>query len=69
MKKQLDCKHFFKEAKKTSFYSYDLINADLNLCIACERKLRKQILNQDKIEHDPLITEFSKRKINKPRRR
>lgn len=50
MKKQLSCKHFKKESKKTSFYIYSLIGAELNLCNACEKKLRKQILDQDKIE-------------------
>lgn len=50
MKRQINCKHYLKEAKKTSVYTYKLINAELNLCVACEKKLRKEILEQDKIE-------------------
>ncbi|CAK0756793.1 conserved hypothetical protein [Azospirillaceae bacterium] len=52
MKKQINCKHYLEESKKTSVYSYDLIGAELNLCKACEKKLRKEILEQDKIEND-----------------
>ena len=52
MKKQINCKHYIKEAKKTSVYSYNLVGAELNLCVACEKKLRKGILKQDKIEKD-----------------
>jgi hypothetical protein len=51
-KKQLYCKHWMKESKKTSTYIYKLIGAELNLCDACEAKLRKQIKEQDKIEEE-----------------
>ena len=50
--KQLYCKHWKKESKKTSIYIYKLIGAELNLCNACERKLRKQIFEQDKLEKE-----------------
>ena len=52
MKQQINCKHYIKEAKKTSVYSYDLIGAELNLCVGCEKKLRKGILKQDAIEKE-----------------
>jgi hypothetical protein len=50
MKKQLYCKHWKKEAKITSTYIYKLIGAELNLCKACESKLRKQIIEQAEFE-------------------
>lgn len=52
MVKQINCPHYLEEAKKTSVYSYKLINRELNLCKKCEKKLRKQILEQDKIERE-----------------
>ncbi len=52
MKRQINCKHYLKERMKTSVYSYDLIGAELNLCMACEKKLRKEILEQNKFEND-----------------
>lgn len=52
MKKQINCNHYIKESKKTSVYSYDLVNAELNLCKNCEKKLRKEILEQDKCEKE-----------------
>jgi len=52
MKKQINCNHYLKEAKKTSVYSYDLIGAELNLCNVCEKKLRKEIMEQDKFERE-----------------
>jgi hypothetical protein len=52
MIRQINCKHYLKESKKTSVYTYKLINAELNICKNCERKLRKQILEQDKIEKE-----------------
>jgi hypothetical protein len=48
MKKQINCIH----DGKTHCYSYDLINAELNLCNKCEKKLRKEIIEQDKIENE-----------------
>jgi hypothetical protein len=50
MKRQINCKHFLEESKKTSVYSYKLINAELNLCKSCEKKLRKEILEQMSFE-------------------
>jgi len=50
MRRQINCKHYEKEAKKTSVYTYSLIGADLNLCKACEKKLRIKVLEQDEIE-------------------
>jgi len=52
MKRQINCNHFIKESKKTSVYSYDLIGAELNLCKKCEKKLRKEIIEQDRIEKE-----------------
>lgn len=52
MKKQINCNHFIKESKKTSVYSYKLIGAELNLCKSCEKKLRKEIIQQDKDEKE-----------------
>ena len=52
MRKQINCKHYVKEARKTGVYSYDLINSELNLCRACERLLRKEIKEQDRIEKE-----------------
>jgi hypothetical protein len=48
--KQLYCKHYIKEAKKTSGYTYPLINAELNLCKNCEKKLFKKMKAQHDIE-------------------
>lgn len=48
--KQLNCKHYIKERMKTGVYTYKLINAEINLCKSCEMKLRKQIIEQDKVE-------------------
>lgn len=50
MKRQINCPHYLKEAKKTSVYSYNLVAAEINLCNACEKKLRKGIIEQDKTE-------------------
>ena len=50
MKKQINCNHYKKESKKTGVYTYNLIGAELNLCVACEKKLRKAIFEQDAIE-------------------
>ena len=52
MKKQINCKHYIKESKKTSVYSYALVGADLNLCVVCEKKLRRGILEQDAVERE-----------------
>lgn len=54
MKRQVNCKHYEQEARKTSVYTYSLIGLDINCCKACEKKLRKQILEQDKIEKELL---------------
>jgi len=53
-------------------YDYKLIGSELNLCKECEKKLRKQILEQDKIEKEMDVTikkwkHFSK--LNKNRRK
>ena len=50
MKRQVNCKHYEKQSKKTSVYTYKLPSFELNLCNGCEKRLRKQILEQDKIE-------------------
>ena len=52
MPRQIYCGHWRKKVKKTSAYSYKLINSEINLCKGCEKKLRKQILEQDKIERE-----------------
>jgi len=52
MKRQINCKHYKTEAIKTGVYTYSIIKADINLCNACEKKLRKQIFEQDKIEKE-----------------
>ncbi|MCK9370040.1 hypothetical protein M0R04_09065 [Candidatus Dojkabacteria bacterium] len=48
--KQIYCIHFRKENETDGGYSYDLIGAELNLCIKCETKLAKQIILQAKEE-------------------
>ena len=48
MKKQINCIH----EGKTHCYSYDLINAELNLCNKCEKKLRKEIIEQNQVENE-----------------
>ncbi len=60
MKRQINCNHFIKESKKTSVYSYSLIGSELNLCKKCEKKLRKEIIQQDKDEKE--INEELKRR-------
>ena len=50
--RQINCKHYVKECLKTSVYSYDLVAAELNLCKACEKKLRTQMIEQDRIEKE-----------------
>lgn len=52
MKKQINCLHYLKASKKTSVYTYNIVGAEINLCNACEKKLRKGILEQDKIERE-----------------
>jgi hypothetical protein len=52
MKKQINCPHFSKESRRTSYYTYALINAELNLCNQCEKKLRKKIFQQAKDEDE-----------------
>lgn len=42
------CSHTKKN--KDSWYVYHLIDGDLILCKKCEKKLRKQIIEQDKLE-------------------
>ena len=72
MYKQLYCNHWKKDAKKTSVYGYKLIVSELNICKNCEKKLRKQILEQDKIEKemDGTIKKWKKfEKLNKNRRK
>jgi hypothetical protein len=58
MIKQINCPHYIKESKKTSVYTYKLIGAEINLCNSCERKLRAEIIEQDKQEKE--IGELSK---------
>jgi len=48
--RQIYCKHYEKEARRTGVYTYKIICAEINLCQACEKKLRKKILEQNKIE-------------------
>ena len=52
---ECQCKHYSKEARKTGVYTYQLIGKELNLCKACERKLRNQIIEQKKIEDECCI--------------
>jgi len=56
--RQINCKHYETEARKTGVYTYSIIGADINLCRACERKLRKQIIEQKEIE------DWAKEKVN-----
>jgi hypothetical protein len=53
MKKEKDftCKHIDKKQDK-SIFIYHLINRDLCLCERCEAKLRKEILEQNKLEEE-----------------
>lgn len=44
--KQINCNHYIKASKKTSVYTYKIVDAELNLCKACEKKLRKEVLEQ-----------------------
>lgn len=46
MKKELFCNHYSTEAGKNAVYTYKLIDSEINLCDRCEKKLRKQILQQ-----------------------
>ncbi len=50
MKRQINCPHYKEKSKKTSVYSYEIPSFELNLCIGCEKKLRKVILKQDELE-------------------
>jgi len=52
MNRQIYCKHYETESRKTSVYTYSLIGLDINCCNKCEKKLRKQIIDQDKIEKE-----------------
>ena len=40
-----------EESKKTSVYSYKLIDAELNLWKACEKKIRKGLLCKGKPDY------------------
>ncbi len=55
MNRQVNCKHYETEARKTSVYTYSLIGLDINCCKACERKLRKQILEQIEAEKECVV--------------
>jgi hypothetical protein len=55
MKKQVWCLH-----NKDCCYSYDIVNAELNLCEKCESKLRREIFEQDKAEKE--IHEYLKKR-------
>jgi len=48
--KNIYCNHWRKENEKTYTYIYELIGCDLNLCKKCEKKLRKQIIEQIEVE-------------------
>lgn len=50
MTRQIYCKHYLEESKKTSVYTYSIVGAEINLCKNCEKKLRKEIMEQDKLE-------------------
>jgi hypothetical protein len=54
MKRQINCKHYLNESMKTSVYTYKIIDAELNLCKACEKKLRHEVLEQIEAEK-PLV--------------
>ena len=45
------CNHI-KQKKEKSIYIYSLIGRDLCICEKCEKKLREQILEQDKLEKE-----------------
>ena len=66
MKRQINCKHYLEEAKKTSVYTYQLVDKLLNLCNKCEKKLRKQVLKQKEIEDwsKKTFKELEKRRRN-----
>ena len=49
-RRQINCKHYLELVRKTSVYTYNLTDFELNLCNRCERKLRKQILEQIELE-------------------
>jgi hypothetical protein len=53
MKKEKDfeCQHIKKKQDK-SIFIYPLINRDLCICEKCEAKLRKKILEQNKLEEE-----------------
>jgi hypothetical protein len=44
--RQINCLHYLKASRKAGGYTYKLNGAELNLCRACEKKLRKGILEQ-----------------------
>lgn len=50
MKREIHCNHIKRGMSTT--YIYDLIGSSLFLCNKCEKKLRKEIMEQDKIEED-----------------
>ncbi len=49
-KRQINCHHYREQSKKTSVYTYGLPSFELNLCNKCEKRLRKIILEQIRLE-------------------
>lgn len=66
MRKQIYCKHAAKKFKTEGGYTYKLINADLNLCQACELLLWLQMKKQKKVED--WTDEQTGKRIKKSRR-
>lgn len=53
---QITCIHYEDMiAAAKGGYSYKLVNAELNLCFKCEKKLREQIIKQKEIEDSLMI--------------
>lgn len=49
MKNEIYCSNFNIKSRQ-GVYTYNIPKIELNLCLKCERILRKQIINQDKLE-------------------
>ena len=48
LKRELHCNHM--KRGMSTIYTYDLVSSSLHLCSKCEKKLRKEIIAQDKFE-------------------
>lgn len=64
------CLHILKDKEKNkSIYIYKLIGKDLVICKDCEKRLRKQILEQNKLEKKLKILKKERRKLKNARRK